>query len=81
MPQVLPQPWVATLTAVSSRAEQKAIDGAHILAEYLNLKPVVVAALGEIDRSSTGYLPAGNMRRWLTPSLPIRLARRVAVVA
>ena len=33
MQQMLYQPWVATITAVYSSAEQKAIDGAHILAE------------------------------------------------
>jgi broad specificity phosphatase PhoE len=58
MRQMLSQPWVATITAVYSSAEQKAIDGARILAHHLELTPHIVEALGEIDRSSTGYLPA-----------------------
>ena len=49
MRQMLRQPWVATLTAVYSSAEQKAIDGARVLAEHLGLTPVVVEALGEVE--------------------------------
>ena len=60
MQQMLRQSWVATITAVFSSAEQKAIDGARILAEHLNITPHIVEALGEIDRSSTGYLPAAE---------------------
>lgn len=37
--------------------EQKALDGAAIVAAYLGLSPLVRPELGEIDRSSTGYLP------------------------
>lgn len=37
--------------------EQKAIDGAVIMAEHLNIPFTVITALHENDRSSTGYLP------------------------
>ncbi len=33
------------------------MDGASILADHLGLVPVVFEALGENDRSATGYLP------------------------
>ena len=53
----LTQPWVKTLTSIYCSTEQKAIDGAGILAEHLSLKFNAVEALGENDRSSTGFLP------------------------
>lgn len=53
----LKQPWVADLTAVYSSTEQKAVDGAEILSNFLNLRFVCVPELGENDRSSTGFLP------------------------
>lgn len=37
--------------------EQKAIDGAGILSEHLDLETVILPELGEMNRSSTGYLP------------------------
>jgi broad specificity phosphatase PhoE len=37
--------------------EQKAIDGAEILAGHLGIGYEMVEELGEVDRSSTGYLP------------------------
>jgi len=45
------------VTAVYTSDEQKAIDGAWMIAQPLGLKIVKVPTLGEIDRSSTGYLP------------------------
>lgn len=53
----LRQPWVQTLTAVYCSTEQKAMDGAEILASHLGLEFQQFDSLGEIDRSSTGYLP------------------------
>jgi len=53
----LAQPWVEGIRAVHSSCEQKAIDGATILAAYLDLPVHTHAELGEIDRSATGYLP------------------------
>ena len=50
-------PWVAGIRAVHSSTEQKAVDGAEILARHLGLPFRQVEALGENDRSATGYLP------------------------
>jgi broad specificity phosphatase PhoE len=57
MTAMLARPWVSSVGAVYCSAEQKALDGAAILAGHLGLTPVVVPELGEVDRSSTGYLP------------------------
>lgn len=54
---MLDQPWVGGVRAVFTSAERKALDAAHILAHHLSLSPVVIADLGENDRSATGYLP------------------------
>ncbi len=54
---MLGQPWVGGVRAVFTSAERKALDGAHILADHLSLSPIVIADLGENDRSATGYLP------------------------
>ena len=53
----LAQPWMARLGAVFSSAERKATDAARIVADRFGLSPVIVAGLGENDRSATGYLP------------------------
>ncbi len=53
----LEQPWVADISAVYCSTEQKAIDSAQILAQHRGLACTQVPALGENDRSSTGYLP------------------------
>lgn len=45
------------LAAVYSSDEQKALDGARIVAERLGLPHRVDPDLGENDRSSTGYVP------------------------
>ncbi len=57
MTALLARPWVARLGAVYCSDEQKALDGAEILAAHLGLTPIVLPALGEVDRSSTGWLP------------------------
>lgn len=54
----LEQPWVNSITAIYCSQEQKAIDGAELLAAHLALSYQDVHELGENDRSSTGYLPA-----------------------
>jgi len=56
MGKMLSQPWVQGITAVYCSAEQKAVDGAEIFARHCSLGYTQVEALGEIDRSSTGYL-------------------------
>jgi broad specificity phosphatase PhoE len=45
------------LTTIISSAERKARDGAAILGAAYGLSPIVIAGLGENDRSATGYLP------------------------
>lgn len=56
MRQALRQPWVADITALYCSTEQKAIDGAAILAEHLALGFTQLDGLGENDRSATGFL-------------------------
>lgn len=51
------QPWVPTLTGVVSSAERKAVETAQVLAEAAGLPVGVDEALGENDRSATGFLP------------------------
>jgi broad specificity phosphatase PhoE len=42
--------------SIYSSGERKAIDGAEILSKRLAIPPVIEEALGENDRSSTGYI-------------------------
>jgi broad specificity phosphatase PhoE len=56
MRRLLRQPWIAQLEAIYCSMEQKAIDGAAILSEATGLPFHQLAALGENDRSLTGYL-------------------------
>ena len=63
MRQSLAQPWVAAVRAIYSSSEQKALDGAQILAQHLALPITAVKALGENDRSSTGYLTPAEFER------------------
>jgi broad specificity phosphatase PhoE len=55
--KLLAQPWIGGIGAIYCSTEQKAIDGAEILARHLSLDYEMVEELGENDRSSTGYLP------------------------
>ena len=50
-------PWMAGMEAVFSSDEQKALDGAAILSEALDVPHRVLPGLGENDRSATGFLP------------------------
>ena len=54
---LLAEPWVAGLTAVACSAERKARETADALARAAAVPVGVDAALGENDRSATGYLP------------------------
>lgn len=56
----LEQPWVDGICSVYCSTEQKALDGARILAEHLGVDYEPRADLGENDRSATGYLPQGE---------------------
>lgn len=49
--------WNLGVRRIVSSTEQKAIDTAAIVADAVGLVPSTDAALGEIDRSATGYLP------------------------
>lgn len=59
----LSQPWVSSLDAVFSSTEQKAIDGAQILATHLGLPLQTLEQLGENDRSATGFLEPEEFER------------------
>jgi broad specificity phosphatase PhoE len=55
-------PEMGGLGAVWASTECKAIEGAGILAAHLGLPVRVLEALGENDRSSTGYLPEAEFQ-------------------
>jgi broad specificity phosphatase PhoE len=57
MRRCLAQPWIMGIRAVHCSGERKAMDGAAILAQHVGCQPQVWEALGEVDRSSTGYIP------------------------
>lgn len=57
MQAALSAPWVTGIAAVHCSTERKAIDGAEILASHRGLGFTRHAALGENDRSATGFLP------------------------
>ncbi|MGH3850107.1 MAG: histidine phosphatase family protein [Pseudonocardiaceae bacterium] len=59
----LGQPWVRDVTSIYCSAEQKAIDGAEILAQHLGLGFTQIEELGENDRSATGFLPPDEFER------------------
>lgn len=60
----LRQPWVAEVGAVYCSTEQKARDGAAILAAHGGGLPITeLAALGENDRSATGFLAPAEFER------------------
>ena len=58
MSLMLNQPWVSGITSIYSSTEKKAVDGATVMAENLTLPIKQIEALGENDRSATGYLPS-----------------------
>ena len=73
----LRQPWVRDIAAIYCSTEQKAIDGAAILAQHLALPFHEVEALGENDRSATGFLPPDEFERvadefFSSPELSVR---------
>ncbi len=59
----LRQPWVVEVSAVYCSTEQKARDGAAILAEHRGLPVTEIEALGENDRSATGFLAPPEFER------------------
>jgi len=57
---LLNQSWVSDITSIYCSTEKKAVDGANVLAGHLALPMTQVEALGENDRSATGYLPSAE---------------------
>ena len=51
------QPWITAVGTLFCSAERKAREAAEVLAPHVGLISAVIAALGENDRSSTGFLP------------------------
>ena len=73
----LRQPWVKDIKAIYCSTEQKAIDGAQILASHLSLPFREIEELGENDRSATGFLPPDEFERvadefFAKPQLSVR---------
>jgi broad specificity phosphatase PhoE len=73
----LKQPWVRDVTSVYCSTEQKAIDGADILAQHLSLGFSRIEELGENDRSATGFLPPDEFERvadqfFASPEISVR---------
>jgi broad specificity phosphatase PhoE len=63
--------------AVACSAERKAVETATILAAALDLQMTVDPGLGEMDRTSTGYLPPGEFEQtadafFAQPELSVR---------
>jgi broad specificity phosphatase PhoE len=56
MTRLLEQPWTTKLRAVWCSEERKAADAANVLADPLGLSARRLPALGENDRTATGYL-------------------------
>jgi broad specificity phosphatase PhoE len=57
MRRLLSRDWIPHIAAIYCSTERKAIDGAAILSKTTGIPCHRVAALGENDRSATGYLP------------------------
>lgn len=60
MVDMLELDWVPGVTAIYCSCEQKAIDGAIILADHKSINYSTVEALGENDRSATGFLESAE---------------------
>jgi broad specificity phosphatase PhoE len=59
----LRQPWVNAIGSVYCSTEQKARDGAAILAAHRGLPVTEIEDLGENDRSTTGFLVPAEFER------------------
>jgi broad specificity phosphatase PhoE len=57
MRRLLSRDWIPQIAAIYCSTEQKAVDGATILSQATGMPFHQVTALGENDRSATGYLP------------------------
>jgi len=56
MQKLVEQSWVKSIDVVYSSEETKAVEAAEIVAKAINKKVNKVSDLGEINRSSTGFL-------------------------
>ena len=97
MKKSLPLSWIPSLASIYCSTEQKAIDGAQILADHLSLDINPIPELGENDRSSTGFLkpdefetvadefflhPSQSVRGWETAAdAQARIVRAVTALA
>jgi broad specificity phosphatase PhoE len=73
----LAQPWIRNVTSIYCSTEQKAIDGAELLASHLSLAVRQIEDLGENDRSATGFLPPEEFERvadqfFASPEISVR---------
>lgn len=59
----LEQTFISNIDSIYCSAEQKAIDSAGIIADHLSLDTQRFEALGENDRSSTGFLPSDEFEK------------------
>ena len=57
---MLTRPWIEGIRAVVSSPERKALETATALAGRLGLRVEVRQETGELDRSSTGFVPAAE---------------------
>lgn len=60
---LLAQAWVRSIQKIFCSNEQKAKTTARRLAQLLGLQEIVLEALGEIDRSATGYLQGAELEQ------------------
>lgn len=79
----LRQPWVNGISSVYSSTERKAIESAQILADHLARPVAQIEALGENDRSSTGFLPPAEFENvadefFARPEISVRGWERAA---
>jgi broad specificity phosphatase PhoE len=65
MQGLLSRAWIPNIAAIYCSTEQKAVDGAAILSKATGIPFHQVAALGENDRSATGYLPKAEFEATL----------------
>lgn len=79
----LAQPWVREISSIYCSSEQKAVDGARILADHLGLSFTEIEDLGENDRSATGFLPPDEFEHvadqfFASPTVSVRGWERAA---
>lgn len=51
------QSWVDSIKNIFCSTEQKALDGAKIISDYLKKTITPIDTIGEFDRTSTGFMP------------------------